>query len=149
MAKKMGNFSSRSEDGTLGRYHLVGGLGNQFNVCFNESRSTGSNNWQAANPLFRLLPNFMLQLGIVILLTRVFMFLLKPLRQPRFVSEILVGIVLGPTLLSRFTEISEQINPFEGALLLETMGNLGVTFYMFMVGLEMDLTPLLKMGKKP
>ncbi|XVF22913.1 hypothetical protein REPUB_Repub12eG0211800 [Reevesia pubescens] len=47
-------------------------------------------------------------------------------------------------MLSRFTN---EITPFEGSLFLETMANLGVTFYMFMVGLEMDLTPIRKIGK--
>ncbi|XWS32481.1 hypothetical protein CRYUN_Cryun23aG0162300 [Craigia yunnanensis] len=89
----------------------------------------------------------MMQLGVVILFTRIFMTILKPFRQPRFVSEILVGIVLGPSLLSRIPWVSVYINPFEGSLLLETMGNLGVTFYMFLVGLEMDLTPIRRMGK--
>ncbi|XP_022759443.1 cation/H(+) antiporter 15-like [Durio zibethinus] len=130
-----------------GKYNIVGGLGNQFNVCYKEKRIHASNYWQAANPLFKFLPKFMLQLCIIILFSRTLMFILKPVRQPRFVSEILAGIVLGPSLLSDIEWISTYINPFEGALLLETMGYLGVTFYMFLAGLEMDLTPIRKMGK--
>ncbi|XVF73575.1 hypothetical protein PTKIN_Ptkin12aG0213000 [Pterospermum kingtungense] len=133
----------------IGKYHILGGLDNQFDICFEQNRTSGNTtHWQASNPLLQLLPNFMLQLGIIILLTRVFMFILKPVHQPRFVSEILVGIVLGPSLLSRREWISVHINPFEGTLVLETMGNLGVTFYMFLVGLEMDVTPLQRMGIK-
>lgn len=38
--------------------------------------------------------------------------------------------------------------PFDHNMLLETFGNLGVTYYMFLVGLEMDLSNLKNTGKK-
>ncbi|KAK8506995.1 hypothetical protein V6N12_041672 [Hibiscus sabdariffa] len=43
--------------------------------------------------------------------------------------------------------VTENLIPFEAGLFLETMANLGVTFYMFLVGLEMDLTPLRKIER--
>ncbi|XP_007052424.2 PREDICTED: cation/H(+) antiporter 15 [Theobroma cacao] len=130
-----------------GKYNIVNGLNNEFKVCYNEDRSFANTDWQVTNPLLKSLPIFMLQLSVVILFTRTFIIVLTPIRQPRFVSEILAGIVLGPSALGIIGWVSSNINPFEGALLLETMGNLGVTFYMFLVGLEMDLTPIRKMGK--
>ncbi|XVF22914.1 hypothetical protein REPUB_Repub12eG0211900 [Reevesia pubescens] len=138
---------------SFGKYKIVGGLENQFNVCYKENRSESNNLWETVNPLTQLLPKFMMQLCMVISLTRIFMMILKPIRQPRFVSEILAGIVLGPSLLSGPSLLADNsiiatsINPFEANLLLETMGNLGVTFYMFLVGLEMDITPIQRMGK--
>ncbi|MBA0834206.1 hypothetical protein Goarm_006579 [Gossypium armourianum] len=145
MEDGMIDVGDRPNIGVLGKYNIVDGLENKFNVCFVENRTHAATDWQAANPLMRCLPNFMLQLTFIIIFTRVFMIILKPIRQPRFVSE--AGVVLGPSLLTREAWIATYVHPFEGALLLETMGSLGVTFYMFLVGLEMDLTPIRKMGK--
>ncbi|XVE76778.1 hypothetical protein DITRI_Ditri13aG0008100 [Diplodiscus trichospermus] len=142
-----GILGDRPYNQIKGKYNIVGGLEKQFNVCYKENRTFANNYWQAANPLLKFLPKLMMQLGIVIVLTRIVMIILKPIRQPRFVSEILAGIALGPSLLSRMAWVSTYINPFEGALLLETVGNLGVTFYMFLVGLEIDLTPIRKLEK--
>lgn len=141
------NIGARPINVINGRYNIMGGLEDQFTVYFNDNRTPANDYWQAANPLLKLLPVFMLQLSSIIFLSRLLMAFLKPIRQPRFVSEILAGIVLGPSMLTRIAWITNYLNRFEGILLLETMGNLGVTFYMFLVGLEMDLTPIRRMGK--
>ncbi|KAL4366927.1 hypothetical protein GQ457_05G000060 [Hibiscus cannabinus] len=143
---KMEN-GARPMSGTLGKYNIVGGLENEFNVCFVHNRTLGLTEWQATSPLMKFLPGFMLQLTLIMALSRLLMTILKPIRQPRFVSEILAGVLLGPTLMHGTEWLALYIHPFDKTLLLETMGSLGVTFYMFLAGLEMDLTPIRKMEK--
>ncbi|KAK8981949.1 hypothetical protein V6N11_037134 [Hibiscus sabdariffa] len=138
---------ARPMSGTLGKYNIVGGLENEFNVCFVQNRTLGLTEWQATSPLMKFLPGFMLQLTLIMALSRLLMTILKPIRQPRFVSEILAGVLLGPTLMHGTEWLALYIHPFDKTLLLETMGSLGVTFYMFLAGLEMDLTPIRKMEK--
>jgi len=46
--------------------------------------------WQGDNPLDYSLPLFILQLTMVVCATRFFVFILKPLHQPRVIAEILV-----------------------------------------------------------
>ncbi|GMJ16151.1 cation/H+ exchanger 23 [Hibiscus trionum] len=133
--------------GTLGKYTIMGGLESQFNVCFVQNRTLGLTEWQATKPLMNFLPGFMLQLTLIMTVSRVLMTILKPMRQPRFVSEILAGVLLGPVLTHSVEWLALYIHPFEEALLLETMASLGITFYMFLAGLEMDLRPIRKMEK--
>ena len=47
--------------------------------------------WQGDNPLDYSLPLFILQLTLVVVATRIFVFILKPFRQPRVISEVLVS----------------------------------------------------------
>lgn len=51
--------------------------------------------WQGDNPLDYSLPLFILQLTLVVVTTRIFVLLLKPFRQPRVISEILVTIIIS------------------------------------------------------
>ncbi|XVF73576.1 hypothetical protein PTKIN_Ptkin12aG0213100 [Pterospermum kingtungense] len=137
----------RPEYLTRGKYRVYFGLKNEFTVCYNDTKPNTGNHWQSVNPLVKRMPIFMLQLSVLIALTQLLMLIFKPLRQPRFIPEIIAGIVLGPSLLGMKGWVSNEITPYEGGLFLETMANLGVTFYMFLVGLEMDLTPIRKIGK--
>ncbi|KAE8715128.1 Cation proton exchanger [Hibiscus syriacus] len=113
----LANKGHRPTSGPLDKYTVKGGLDNQFNVCFKANRTVGFTEWQATSPLMTFLPSFM------------------------------AGILLGPTFMQAVPWLAIYINPPEGVLLLETMGSLGVTFYMFLVGLDMDLTPIRKMEK--
>ncbi|KAJ0112621.1 hypothetical protein Patl1_02001 [Pistacia atlantica] len=85
---------------------------------------------------------------------RFLMIVLKPLHQSRFSAELIASILIGPSALGGFTfwkfEALKWMNlfPFDHNMLLETFGNLGVTYYMFLVGLEMDLSNLKHTGKK-
>lgn len=94
MEDGMIEVGDRPTIGVLGKYNIVDGLENQFNVCFFENRTHAVTDWQAANPLMKGLPNFMLQLTVIIMFTRVLMIILKPIRQPRFVCEVLVCICI-------------------------------------------------------
>ncbi|EPS59039.1 hypothetical protein M569_15772, partial [Genlisea aurea] len=58
-------------------------------VCYAPTMVTTRGVWQGDNPLDYSLPLFLLQLMLVILITRALVFAMKPLRQPRVVSEIL------------------------------------------------------------
>ncbi|GAV88852.1 Na_H_Exchanger domain-containing protein, partial [Cephalotus follicularis] len=58
------------------------------------------------------------------------------------------GLLLGASVLGQFRSVAVKVFPFEDTLLLETMANLGLTYYMFLVGLEMDLSTIRLVGKK-
>jgi len=60
-------------------------------ICYAPSMITTNGVWQGDNPLDFSLPLFVLQLTLVVVVTRFFVFILKPFRQPRVISEILVS----------------------------------------------------------
>ncbi|XP_042489165.1 cation/H(+) antiporter 15-like [Macadamia integrifolia] len=117
-------------------------------VCYSPNMITTSGIWQGDNPLDFSLPLFILQLTIIVIVTRFLVFILKPLRQPRVVSEIIGGVVLGPSVLGRSKKFAETIFPMRSVMVLETMANVGLLYFLFLVGVEMDLTAIKRTGKK-
>ncbi|XWS44700.1 hypothetical protein CRYUN_Cryun15aG0070300 [Craigia yunnanensis] len=117
-------------------------------VCYAPTRITTNGVWQGDNPLNYSLPLFILQLTMVIVTTRMLVFILKPLRQPRVVSEILGGVLLGPSMLGRSQEFTNTIFPFRSVMVLETMANVGLLYFLFLVGVEMDLLVIRRTRKK-
>ncbi|KAH6788374.1 cation/hydrogen exchanger 15 [Perilla frutescens var. frutescens] len=117
-------------------------------VCYAPTMITTTGIWQGNNPLDYSLPLFILQLTLVVVTTRILVFALKPLRQPRVISEILGGIILGPSVLGRSKKFAETIFPLRSVMVLETMANLGLLYFLFLIGVEMDITVLKRTGRK-
>ncbi|XP_009124800.1 cation/H(+) antiporter 15 [Brassica rapa] len=117
-------------------------------ICYAPSMITTNGVWQGDNPLDFSLPLFVLQLTLVVVVTRFFVFVLKPFRQPRVISEILGGIVLGPSVLGRYDKFANTIFPQRSVMVLETMANVGLLYFLFLVGVEMDIMVVRKTGKR-
>ncbi|KAI3468920.1 hypothetical protein Pfo_025583 [Paulownia fortunei] len=117
-------------------------------VCYAPTMITTNGIWQGDNPLDYSLPLFILQLTLVVVTTRILVFVLKPLRQPRVISEILGGIILGPSVLGRSSKFAETIFPLRSVMVLETMANVGLLYFLFLVGVEMDIAVIKRTGKR-
>lgn len=84
-----------------------------------------------------------LQLILILLVTRVFGFLFLKISQPTVIGQIVAGIVLGPSLLGYFfPEYLDFLFSPESLKSLKLFSNLGLIFYMFMVGMELDINIL-------
>lgn len=117
-------------------------------VCYSPTMITTNGVWQGDSPLQYSLPLFILQLTLVVVTTRILVFILKPLRQPRVISEIIGGILLGPSVLGRFEKFATHIFPLRSVMVLETMANIGLLYFLFLVGVEMDLQVIRRTGRK-
>jgi len=78
----------------------------------------------------------MLALAVIALLSFAGGALARRLGQPPVIGEILLGVALGPTLLSG--AISDHLFPTDIRPFLTALANIGVALFMFTVGAEMD-----------
>ncbi|KAF7849109.1 hypothetical protein BT93_L1238 [Corymbia citriodora subsp. variegata] len=90
---------------------------------------------------------FLKQLGFTIFLSHALFFVLRPLRQPRIVAEILCGLLIGPTAFGRSPYFTFFF-PERSYVKIETVGYLGLMYHLFLVGLRFDPSALALIGKK-
>ena len=81
----------------------------------------------------------LLQIGVVLLVGRFLTRLIRKLGQPAVIGEIVTGIALGPSLLGALAPgWMAAIFPADSMPGLGTVAQLGLVFFMFLVGLEFD-----------
>ena len=87
-----------------------------------------------------VLATLLLQIAIVIALSRVMGVLFAKMRQPQVVGEILAGIMLGPTLLGLVwpTGYAWLFTSNNAVDVLGMLAQIGVVLFLFLVGLEFD-----------
>ena len=86
---------------------------------------------------------FFLALVVVIATARLFGGLAFRLGQPRVMGEVVAGIVLGPTIFGAIApHLQAAVFPVDLIPALGIVANLGLVFYMFMVGIELDPSAL-------
>ncbi|MGD2048762.1 MAG: cation:proton antiporter, partial [Chloroflexota bacterium] len=91
--------------------------------------------------------DFLIALVIVIFAAKMGGYISTRFRQPSVLGELLVGLILGPTILNMLFSwpIFHEPELLEEALTL--MAELGVIMLMFLAGLELHLSELLSSGK--
>jgi len=75
---------------------------------------------------------------LIVVLARILGNLMNKIGQPRVVGEILAGVLLGPTLLGQ--NLSLVIAPAEARPALSTFATLALALFMFLAGVEYDLS---------
>lgn len=83
----------------------------------------------------------LLDIAVVIVTARLMGRLFRRFRQPAVLGEIVGGILLGPTLLGALPgNLDNVLFPPEVRPYLTVIAQLGLVLFMFIVGLEVDLT---------
>ncbi|KAF9404357.1 K(+)/H(+) antiporter, partial [Podila epigama] len=93
------------------------------------------------------LPLFIVQTVIILSACHALNMGLHRFRQPRVVSEVIAGIVLGPSIMGQIPGFTDLIFPAESIPFLNLVANLGLVLFLFLVGLELDPKLILKRAK--
>lgn len=86
-----------------------------------------------------------LQLLVILLAARFFGWLVSLIGQPAVIGEIIAGLLLGPSFLGLFwPETSAFLFPKESLKIIQALSNVGLLLFLFIIGMELDLTVLKK-----
>jgi len=104
--------------------------GNNFLTAINNFL----NNFQ--HPLAILI----LQILTIILVARLFGWMMNKIGQPTVIGEIIAGIFLGPSLLGLFfPQFSNFLFPVDSLDNLQFLSQIGLILFMFIIGMELDV----------
>ncbi|MBA4032301.1 MAG: sodium:proton antiporter [Planctomyces sp.] len=88
------------------------------------------------------------QLVVMIAAARLGGWFFRKLGQPTVVGEIAAGLILGPSVVGRlFPGFIPAFFPTDVTPIFQTLGQLGLIFLMFLIGMEFDFGHLRKMGR--
>lgn len=109
---------------------------------------TGKGQWEEfldsmTHNLNESLAILLLQILSIILVARIFGWFFRKIGQQSVIGEMVAGIVLGPSLLGLyFPEFSNTLFPAESLGNLKLFSQIGLIFFMFVIGMELDLKAL-------
>ncbi|OYQ33170.1 cation/H(+) antiporter [Flavobacterium cyanobacteriorum] len=116
-------------------------------------KTTGKGQWQdfldslhvnLTHPLALLL----VQIIAILFVARLFGWICKRIGQPTVIGEMIAGIVLGPSLMGMFfPEYSALLFPKESLGNLQFLSQIGLILFMYVVGMELDLSVLRNKAK--
>jgi len=91
----------------------------------------------------------LLQVIVILVCCRLFGWLFSKIGQPTVIGEIIAGIALGPSILGHwFPDISQFLFPAESLGNISLLSQFGLILFMFVIGMELDLTEVRKKLKE-
>jgi Kef-type K+ transport system membrane component KefB len=93
----------------------------------------------------------LIQLGVMLIVGRIFAEIARKLNQPAVIGEILAGILLGPTILGMVhPETFEALfpTPSGAGTVLTGLVQVAVVMLLFIAGLEVDLQIVMQQGRQ-
>lgn len=91
----------------------------------------------------------LIQIVTIIFVARFFGWVCKKIGQPSVIGEIVSGIILGPSFFGAyFSEFSKLLFPESSLDNLKFLSQIGLIFFMYVVGMELDLKVLKNKAKE-
>ncbi|XP_073054676.1 cation/H(+) antiporter 15-like [Primulina eburnea] len=93
-------------------------------------------------------PVLLSQLSLSALMAAIMQHFLTPLGQSAFISQVLAGIILGPSFLGGEPEFRDRFFPISSFYTVDTFAFFGVLLFLFIIGVKTDVNLIRKCGKK-
>lgn len=91
---------------------------------------------------------FLFQACLILLVCNLVHIPFSMMRQPKVISEVIAGVILGPTVFGQIPNYTNTIFPTSSIPGLNLVANLGIILFMFFLGLEVDIAFIKKHLKK-
>src|SRR6478672_1716683 len=81
----------------------------------------------------------LLQIGLILALSRVMGLLFTRMHQPQVMGEMVAGIMLGPSLFGLLLPgVAAHVFPAASVQYLNVLSQVGVVLFLFLIGVELD-----------
>ncbi|KAL6642128.1 hypothetical protein ACP70R_020309 [Stipagrostis hirtigluma subsp. patula] len=111
-------------------------------ACYDNNLVNSQGMFLGDQPLRFSLPLLLTQVSLILVLSAGAHLVLRRLGQSRFVTHMLVGIVLGPSVLGRNSELRGVLFSERGTYILESISLVALILFLFSMGVKTDLTLL-------
>ncbi|KAI3954188.1 hypothetical protein MKW98_018012 [Papaver atlanticum] len=122
---------------------------NKFCIAIDRITSYGYLFRNGHNPLSYSFTLLILQLSVAPFIILVTHHLLnKSIGTPLMISQIIGGIILGPSVLGHIHNFGETMFPMRSIIVLDIIATMGTIYFHFLIGLQMDACMILKAGRR-
>ncbi|KAL6870577.1 hypothetical protein ACP4OV_014425 [Aristida adscensionis] len=111
-------------------------------ACYDNNLVNSQGMFLGDQPLRFSLPLLLVQVSLILVLSAGAQLVLRRLGQSRFVTHMLVGIVLGPSVLGRNSELRGALFSERGTYILESISLVALILFLFSMGVKTDLSLL-------
>jgi len=95
-----------------------------------------------------ILSHLLLQIIFILFICKLIVMAIAPLKQPPVVGEIIAGLLMGPTVMGQSENFKHFMFPDSNKAVLKAMADIGIVFFMFILGLEFRPADMLATIKK-
>nr|XP_023927571.1 cation/H(+) antiporter 14-like [Quercus suber]POE91769.1 cation/h(+) antiporter 14 [Quercus suber] len=104
--------------------------------------------WHGDYPLDSSISILLAEIIVIFIIFGVTFILLRPIRPPKIIIQIVAGIILGPTLLGQSKVVAAKLFPAGAKLVFLTLAEFGFMFHLFLLGLQIDISLVKSIGRK-
>ncbi|XP_057432074.1 cation/H(+) antiporter 3-like [Lotus japonicus] len=125
-----------------------------YQLCFAAPPKTvsdgiWSNQKKGRTPMKSFFPVFELQVLVIFVITQICRTLIKPLRLPLFISQMMAGLILvGSFELAPLESYMTTLFPFGTHDIISTISSIGLVLFIFINGVQMDFNMIKRTGHK-
>lgn len=96
------------------------------------------------SPISTPLTLFLVQLLVVVSFSKLLGLLLRKVKQPMVIAEVITGIILGPSVFGHIPNYSKILFPASSIATFNVIAQVGLIIFLFIVGLELDVAVMKK-----